>query len=270
MRERVGSSLIGGSCKPAGSGGLECRGGSASNAGLSKSDLEGVVGSAAPSADVPGAVVSRAGGVNGADPGCTSPCADVPRGCGSDLLREDGIEGVRAALGVLRVYSGGVETAHATAGENKRITDLLEVIESDVSKNRVGTTATAESAAVTGQVGSSSVHASAGESERIVGSFQLSESDFPSLNSSVLGLLVAHVVAPAGLGCVQGAVSVHFPGVNQALVPDCTTLQRGGASLAMFSQQAERAEDVEMGTLVILRLEKDAYERDAVLLGTQG
>ena len=101
VRERVGSSLNGGrSCKPTGSGGLECRGGSAGNAGLFESDLEGVVGGASPRSDVPGAVVSRAGGVNGADPGCTSPCADVPRGCGSDLLREDGIEGVRPAFGV--------------------------------------------------------------------------------------------------------------------------------------------------------------------------
>ena len=39
---------------------------------------------------------------------------------------------------------------------------------------------------------------------------------------------------------------------------------------AMFSQQVERAENVEMGTLEILRLEKEACERDAVLLGTQG
>ena len=38
----------------------------------------------------------------------------------------------------------------------------------------------------------------------------------------------------------------------------------------MFSQHAERAEDVEMGTLEIPREEKEAYERDAVLLGTEG
>ena len=50
-----------------------------------------------------------------------------------------------------------------------------------------------------------------------------------------------------------------------------TTLQREGACFqAVFSQQAERAEDVEMGTLEILRLEEEAYERDAVLLGTPG
>ena len=39
--------------------------------------------------------------------------------------REDGIEGVRSALGVLRDYYGGADTAHATAGESGGIIGLL-------------------------------------------------------------------------------------------------------------------------------------------------
>jgi len=62
---------------------------------------------------------------------------------------EDGIEGVRSALGVLREYYGGAETAHATAGESEGIIGLLEVIESDFSKNLAEITATEENAAVT-------------------------------------------------------------------------------------------------------------------------
>merc|ERR1712136_529032 len=62
---------------------------------------------------------------------------------------EDGIEGVRSALGVLREYYGGAETAHATAGESEGIIGLLEVIESDFSKNLAEITAAEESAAVT-------------------------------------------------------------------------------------------------------------------------
>ena len=73
-------------------------------------------------------------------------------------------EFVCSEIGVLRVYSGGAETAHATAGASKGITGLLEVIESDCSKNRAAITATEESAAVKGQVGSSLAHSIAGES----------------------------------------------------------------------------------------------------------
>ena len=62
---------------------------------------------------------------------------------------EDGIVAVRSALGVLRDYYGGAETAHATAGESTGIIGLLEVIESDFSKNLAEITATEESAAVT-------------------------------------------------------------------------------------------------------------------------
>ena len=51
---------------------------------------------------------------------------------------EDGIEGVRSALGVLRDYYGGADTAHATAGESGGIIGLREVIESDFSKNLAG------------------------------------------------------------------------------------------------------------------------------------
>merc|ERR1712136_434777 len=61
---------------------------------------------------------------------------------------EEGIEGVRSALGVLRDYYGGAETAHATAGESTGIIGLLEVIESDFSKNLAEITAAEESAAV--------------------------------------------------------------------------------------------------------------------------
>jgi len=61
---------------------------------------------------------------------------------------EDGIDGVRTALGVLREYYGGADTAHATAGESEGIIGLLEVIESDFSKNLAEITATEESAAV--------------------------------------------------------------------------------------------------------------------------
>ena len=43
---------------------------------------------------------------------------------------EDGIEGVRSALGVLRDYYGGADTAHGTAGESGGIIGLREVIES--------------------------------------------------------------------------------------------------------------------------------------------
>ena len=43
---------------------------------------------------------------------------------------EDGIEGVRSALGVLRDYHGGADTAHATAGESGGSIGLREVIES--------------------------------------------------------------------------------------------------------------------------------------------
>ena len=38
---------------------------------------------------------------------------------------EDGIEGVRSALGVLRDHNGGADTAHATAGESGGIIGLL-------------------------------------------------------------------------------------------------------------------------------------------------
>ena len=94
----------------------------------------------------------------------------------------DGTDGVRSDTGVLRVYSGGAETAHATAGASKGIMGLLEGMESDGSKNRarvINVIATAESAAMTGQVGSSSAHATAGESEGIIGSLKLSEFEFP-------------------------------------------------------------------------------------------
>merc|ERR1712107_64180 len=62
---------------------------------------------------------------------------------------EEGIVAVRSALGVLRDYYGGAETAHATAGESTGIIGLLEVIESDFSKNLAEITATEENAAVT-------------------------------------------------------------------------------------------------------------------------
>ena len=67
---------------------------------------------------------------------------------------ENGIEGVRSALGVLRGYYGGADTAHATAGDSEGIMGLLEVIESDFSKSDFSTnlaeiTATEENAAVT-------------------------------------------------------------------------------------------------------------------------
>ena len=39
---------------------------------------------------------------------------------------------------------------------------------------------------------------------------------------------------------------------------------------ALFAHQAERANVMDEGTLSILRLEEEANERDAVLLGTQG
>ena len=39
---------------------------------------------------------------------------------------------------------------------------------------------------------------------------------------------------------------------------------------ALFSQQTERADDVEMGTLEILRLQQEAHDMDSVLLETQG
>merc|ERR1712227_763836 len=61
---------------------------------------------------------------------------------------EDGIVAVRSALGVLRDYYGGADTVHATAGESEGIIGLLEVIESDFSKNLAEITATEESAAV--------------------------------------------------------------------------------------------------------------------------
>ena len=62
---------------------------------------------------------------------------------------EVGTEGVRSALGVLRDNYGGADTAHATAGESGGIIGLLQVIESDFSKNLAGITAGEESAAVT-------------------------------------------------------------------------------------------------------------------------
>ena len=62
---------------------------------------------------------------------------------------EDGIEGVRSALGVLRDYHGGADTAHATAGESGGIIGLREVFESDFSNNLAEITAAEESAAVT-------------------------------------------------------------------------------------------------------------------------
>ena len=39
---------------------------------------------------------------------------------------------------------------------------------------------------------------------------------------------------------------------------------------ALFAKQAGQARILEEGTQGILRLEQEAYERDAVLLGTQG
>ena len=62
---------------------------------------------------------------------------------------EDGIEGVRSALGVLRDNYGGADTAHATAGESGGSIGMREVIESDFSKNLAEITAAEESAAVT-------------------------------------------------------------------------------------------------------------------------
>ena len=51
---------------------------------------------------------------------------------------EDGIEGVRSALGVLRDYNGGADTSRATAGESGGIIGLHEVIESDFFKKSCG------------------------------------------------------------------------------------------------------------------------------------
>jgi chromosome segregation ATPase len=63
---------------------------------------------------------------------------------------EDGIDGVRTALGVLRDYYGGGDKAHEAAGEESTgIIGLLEVIESDFSTNLAEITATEENAAVT-------------------------------------------------------------------------------------------------------------------------
>ena len=62
---------------------------------------------------------------------------------------DDGMDGVRSALGVRR-GSGGAWTARETAGESE-INGLLEVLESDFSKNLAESTATDESAAAPGQ-----------------------------------------------------------------------------------------------------------------------
>ena len=58
----------------------------------------------------------------------TVPNSDDRRGgtC-VELLHVLGAEGFRSARGVLRVYSGGVEAAHVTAGENQGITGLPQV-----------------------------------------------------------------------------------------------------------------------------------------------
>ena len=97
------------------------------------------------------------------------------------LARAVAPDSVHSDTGVLRVSSGGAETAHAVADASTGIIGLLEGMESDASKNRANVTATADSAAVTSST--------AGESEGIIGSSQLSESEFPSLNSSGLGSL---------------------------------------------------------------------------------
>ena len=39
---------------------------------------------------------------------------------------------------------------------------------------------------------------------------------------------------------------------------------------ALFAEQAEKSKDIEEGTLSILRMEEEAYERDSVLLESQG
>ena len=62
---------------------------------------------------------------------------------------EGGTEGVRSALGVLRDYYGGADTAHATAGESGGSIGLLLVVQSDFSKILAEITAAEESAAVT-------------------------------------------------------------------------------------------------------------------------
>ena len=50
---------------------------------------------------------------------------------------EDGIDGLRIALGVLRDYCGGGDKAHEAAGEEStEIIESLEVIESDFSTKR--------------------------------------------------------------------------------------------------------------------------------------
>jgi predicted nucleic acid-binding Zn-ribbon protein len=61
---------------------------------------------------------------------------------------EEGIAGVRSALNILREYYGAEHTAHETAnGEAGGIVGLLEVIESDFSKNLAEITSTEEQAA---------------------------------------------------------------------------------------------------------------------------
>ena len=78
---------------------------------------------------------------------------------------QDGDHGVRvlrdSSLGILRVHSGRVQVAHATAGVGKETTRLLEVIGSGASENLADFTATEEGAAVTGFAGSSSAHETA-------------------------------------------------------------------------------------------------------------
>ena len=98
---------------------------------------------------------------------------------------DDGMEGVRSALGVRR-DSGGAWTARATTGEKKVVIGLPEGIESDSSKRLAEITAT-ESAAVMG--------VTAGESEGIIGSSRLSESEF--LGSLSSARRVARCVASA-------------------------------------------------------------------------
>ena len=74
----------------------------------------------------------------------------------------------------------GAATAHGTAGESKRIRNLLEVIASDSVKHLVGFSAAAEGAAVT--------RPTAGERTGIIGMREISESDSPlfqSTNSSM-------------------------------------------------------------------------------------
>ena len=60
--------------------------------------------------------------------------------------------------------------------------------------------------------------------------------------------------------------------LNEVVVREIAQLSKEDALRfqASFSQQAERANDVEMGTLEILRLQQEAHDRDSVLLGTQG